>query len=111
MEDNEFIEGAYEFKKELLKNMNINIENKTSRYNSDLYIEKCFNCDSKSNLECHHIEYQKNFINGINYKKLHIQKNDLYNLVILCKNCHDLLHNNEIKINKKIKTSNGVKII
>lgn len=110
-DDEEFITGIFEFKKELLKNMGINIETKTSNYNSNLYMDKCFNCDSKSNLETHHINFQKDFINGINDKKLHIQKNDLSNLVVLCDKCHDLLHNNKLEINKKIKTSNGVKII
>ena len=110
-DDNEFIETAYEFKKELLKNMNINIENKTSHYNSNLYMDKCENCGTKSNLETHHINEQQFFKNGIINEKLHIQKNDLSNLVVLCNKCHDLLHSEKIEINKKIKTSSGVKII
>jgi DNA mismatch repair protein MutS len=110
-DDNDFIEGAYEFKKELLKNMGINIEKKTSNYNSNLYMEECNNCGSKMNLETHHINQQKDFVNNIHNTKLHIQKNDLSNLVVLCDKCHDLLHNNKLKIKKKIKTSEGIKII
>ena len=91
--------------------MNINIENKTSHYNSNLYMDKCENCGTKSNLETHHINEQQFFKNGIINEKLHIQKNDLSNLVVLCNKCHDLLHSEKIEINKKIKTSSGVKII
>ena len=110
-DDENFINGLFEFKKELLKNMGINTETKTSHYNSELYIEQCSVCDSKSNLETHHINEQHFFKNGIYDKKIHIKKDDLSNLVVLCKDCHQKLHNNKIEINKKIKTSNGVKII
>ena len=71
---------------------------------------KCDICGSNEKLETHHIEFQKNtdkhgFI--LNENKNHIHKDHISNLVVLCINCHDKIHNNMIIINGYNETSKG----
>ena len=73
-------------------------------------MEKCDICNSKDNLETHHIEFQKNcdkhgFI--LKEKKNHIHKHHESNLVILCDKCHDKIHNNLIIIDGYQETVKG----
>lgn len=92
---------------ELLKEYD-NINTKVSKYNSNIYMEKCMICDNISNLECHHIVWQKDFdMNNINKNMFHLQKNDSSNLVTLCMSCHDMVDRGTIQINGWIETSNG----
>ena len=85
-------------------------KDKTSKYNSDIYLHKCEICNSNEKLESHHIVWQKDFdSNNINNNKLTLQKNDSSNIVILCQSCHDKVDNDEIKINGWKDTSNGRK--
>ena len=71
---------------------------KTSKYNSEIILEKCSICNSKENLETHHIVFQKDFIDGKNKKKFHLVKNNKSNLVVLCQKCHDEVDRKNIKI-------------
>jgi DNA mismatch repair protein MutS len=104
MKDNNFNNRTSEILNEY---DNIN-NNKISKYNNNLYINECYLCNSKNNLETHHIIFQKDFDNnGINNNKFYIHKNNLSNLVILCNKCHDLIDNNTIIINGWLETSNG----
>jgi DNA mismatch repair protein MutS len=85
-----------------------NISTITSKYNKDVYLEKCEICESKNKLETHHITWQKEFDdNDININKFHLQKNDPSNLVVLCMECHDKVDRKEININGWVETSNG----
>lgn len=102
----------------ILNNSN-KVDIKKSKYNSNLYMSKCYICselninkDPLNILETHHIIFQKNFENNkckINEKN-HIKKNQESNLVNLCKYHHLEVHNNNIIINKWIKTNNGRKL-
>lgn len=71
---------------------------KTSKYNSEIILEKCQICNSKNTLETHHIVFQKDFIQGTHKKKFHLIKNSKSNLVVLCSKCHDEVDRNNIKI-------------
>ena len=86
-----------------------NILNKTSKYNSNIYLNNCEICKSKEKLETHHIIWQKEFNDEINKTKFHLQKNDSSNLVTLCMGCHDKVDRDEIIINGWKETSNGRK--
>lgn len=82
---------------------------KKSRYNSDLILEECFFCKSKEKLECHHINWQKDFnMNNINRENPHIIKNKFYNLIVVCQKCHDMIDSDDIKVNGWIMTSKGI---
>lgn len=85
IQDTTFIETAFSFRNELVKP---GFSTKKSRYNSKLIMNHCKICDSKEDLETHHIKEQRNcdqqgFVNNAFY-----HKNKLFNLVCLCKNCH-----------------------
>jgi DNA mismatch repair protein MutS len=84
---------------------------KQSKYNSDSYLINCHICNSKDNLETHHITFQKDFNDKlINDNKLHYQKDANYNLVTLCQSCHDEIDRNKIIINGWTETSQGRKL-
>lgn len=84
---------------------------KSSKYNKDFYLLKCELCKITSNLECHHIVFQKDFNeNLINKDKIHYQKDAKYNLVTLCKECHDNIDRNIYIINGWIETTTGRKL-
>lgn len=115
--DKDFIDLALEIKNELLESHDTMISGKKSKYNSELLIYQCQVCGQKekkgkiSNLETHHINFQKNCENGFVKNKQHIRKNDKSNLVILCNECHDKLHSNEIQIVGTVMSSSGKKIL
>jgi len=91
-------------------NMNKNfVEPKISKYNNTLYMDKCSLCN-KNCEEVHHIIEQKNANenNIIEYEQIH--KNRKSNLMLICENCHDKIHNNEIKINGYKDTTDGKKL-
>ncbi len=115
--DSSFIDLAIEIKNELLNIRDSMISGKTSRYNSDVMIYQCQICGEHdktghvSNLETHHINFQKNCENGFVKGKTHIKKNQKCNLVVLCNKCHDKIHNDNIEIKEKKMTSEGSQII
>jgi len=115
IKDSDFISKAFEIKNKLTNMGTI----KKSRYNSELLMDKCSICGKQQNnisnisktvLETHHINQQKDCINGFVKNKPHIKKNQLFNLVVLCQVCHDKLHNNEINISSIKMTNKGTKI-
>lgn len=81
--------------------------NKKSNYNQYLVMDKCSICESTKDLETHHIEFQKDFKDKVNIENPHIKKDEMYNLVVLCRECHDNVDNGKIKIKGYIDTSNG----
>jgi DNA mismatch repair protein MutS len=87
------------------------IKDKSSKYNSDVYLHECEICKIKDKLESHHIKWQKDF----NSDKIHkddfgLQKDDASNLVVLCQGCHDKVDRDQIKVYGWLETSNGRKL-
>ena len=110
MKDNDFNERTQEILNEYDNNTNNNI--KKSKYNSKVYLEECKICNTTSNLETHHIVWQKDFNNkNINENKLYLQKNNESNLVVLCSSCHDKIDNGLITIKEWADTINGKQLI
>lgn len=113
IQDKEFIDIATEIKNELLDNYNSMISGKKSKYNKDVYVYECNVCHTKdnvslTNLETHHINFQKDCDeHDVVKSKKHIKKNDKGNLVILCQSCHDKIHHGNLKITGYVKTSKG----
>jgi DNA mismatch repair protein MutS len=111
----EFITNADKIKDELLNIYSELVVDKKSRYNSKKYIDMCEVCGQglkkdHSNLESHHINFQKDFNeNGIHNTKKYLKMNALYNLLTVCQNCHDDIHNGKIKVNAINMTSEGIK--
>jgi DNA mismatch repair protein MutS len=103
--DPEFIKRANHIRHENQKSLNI-LSTKQSRYNSKLYVDHCHLCNSKFNLESHHIDQQsqadRNGIIG------YYHKDSSFNLIPLCENCHTSLHNNKLKIVQKESTNSKI---
>ena len=107
-----FINQCLEFKEEILALNGIHgnlVSTKKSKYHGDLIVDHCYICGSKNNLEVHHIIHQEDYRNGVN-EKIHIAKNSLSNLAVLCETCHDKHHDGKISINGFIDTIKGRKL-
>ena len=77
---------------------------KSSHYNQALYIKKCDICKKPAE-EVHHIRHQKD-ADAMGYIGSH-HKNAMFNLVALCRVCHDEVHAGTKHIKGYIFTSNG----
>lgn len=108
-----FISQAENIVNRLIKKDTIFIPKKTSNYNKNLLVKQCAICQyfptkkHHKELETHHINFQKDCSNKkINIKK-YLHQDQLYNLVVLCRNCHTNVHQEKITINGYIDTSDG----
>jgi len=118
IQNSEFLELANEIKNELLGIDGNIVQTKKSNYNSSIYVNECNLCTKKLqtidecvNLDTHHINHQKNCSDGIVNDKKYIKKNDKCNLIVLCKSCHNKVHNGEINLDKYVMTSDGKKLL
>lgn len=106
--DAEFLETANKIRQKLIhiKRDIVPRFGKGSRYNKDVFIDKCGVCGSQQAIEVHHILQQKDadekgFIGNIH-------KNSKFNLVPVCESCHNSIHHGNLTINGYIQTSDGV---
>jgi len=101
---NEFIERSYE-----IRNKYCLVENKKTKYNSKKFKDLCEICKLNKGEEIHHLQFQKNANNNgiINNE---FNKNHKANLINICSDCHDKLHNNNTEL-KKIKTTEGFEFL
>jgi DNA mismatch repair protein MutS len=119
IQDPTFIDLALEIKNQLLESHNNIISGKSSKYNKNVYVYECYLCGkqdkntniTQSQLETHHINFQKNCEDGFVKDKQHIKKNHESNLIVLCSKCHDKIHSGEVKLNGYIMTSKGKEIL
>ena len=104
----EFVKMAYETRNKILGISGNILDQNTSNYNSELYVDKCVICGRGSNevqLDTHHIKEQHLFDGN---KLLgHVKKDNLDNLVVLCKYHHNEVHNGKLKINGYVHSSGG----
>ena len=111
--DFDFIENAEKIKNDLLKSYDGISSGVKSRYNASVVVDECRLCGKQnkqmhiSELESHHINQQKDCVNGFVLDKPHIKKNSSANLAILCASCHDALHSGSYSIYGYKMTSNG----
>ena len=119
LSDTLVIKDALQIQNKIINNNIEILENKKSKYNIELNVDKCYICNDyniskKSNdvLEVHHIIFQSQFKDNkcLIEDKKHIKKNTKSNLVTLCTYHHDQIHNNKILINGWIKTTNGIEL-
>jgi DNA mismatch repair protein MutS len=115
--DAEFIENAVKIKNRLLDKHDGMLSDVTSNYNAQKVVFECEICGKRkkkeiTNLETHHINFQKDFDkDGLHKVKSHIHKNAKYNLMVLCDKCHDKIHNGEISIESVKMTNRGKKVM
>lgn len=105
--DDEFIKSANTIRKRILGQTKEIVVNKTSQFNKNLIISNCSICKQETN-EVHHINEQ-NLANNIGMIG-QFHKNNLWNLVQLCKNCHYNVHHHKLDIIGYIQTSEGIEL-
>ena len=105
--DRKFIENVEIIRKELLNEPVELLSFKKARYNPNYYKQPCVICGNY-NLEInqvHHIKEQSISDNNGFIGDMH--KNNLSNLLSLCKNCHMKIHSDRVKVNV-MSTSKGI---
>ena len=105
--DSEFLEKANSIRKKIMGIDTTVLENKQSKYNTQLFIDRCMVCNEKAE-DVHHIKFQCTA--DINKMIGHIQKDTRSNLVALCKPCHIKVHNDNLTINGYIQTDHGLEL-
>lgn len=111
--DQKLIDKALEIKNRLMERDGSIVNTKKSKYNQNLYIDSCMLCgkNKTNNLETHHINQQKDCIDGFVTGKNHVMKNGEYNLMVVCDKCHDKIHDKRIQIKGYQMTGRGKKLI
>jgi DNA mismatch repair protein MutS len=99
-----FIEQAHQLRRKLVGQSETIVPDRPSRYNAQLFMDDCQVCHGKGE-DTHHIQFQctaddSGYIG-------HINKDTLKNLVVLCKSCHQKVHQRKITINGYQQTSQG----
>jgi DNA mismatch repair protein MutS len=100
------LESAHKIRKELV-GVKSEQEAPLSPWNSAVQRRACEKCGSENvrELEVHHIEERATAHNGRLADGTHM--NNIRNLVVLCEECHDKVHNKEIVVGPVIQTSEG----
>ena len=107
--EHDFIHLASMIRHELMDKTSDIIPQKVSRYNTKVIVDQCKICDSKNDIEVHHIRFQRAANeNGLIDNRFH--KNAQFNLVPLCEQCHDDVHNDKVSITGWVQTSVGVRL-
>jgi DNA mismatch repair protein MutS len=118
IDDPKFISLAINIRNRLLNKPSELLVDKKSKYNINLYMDKCAVCcktfsnkkDCVGYLDTHHINHQKDCKDGFVINKPHIPMNSKANLVPLCKLCHYKVHHDKLEIYGYKKTSGGIKL-
>lgn len=108
--DKAFIKKAYEIRKKVANdktNLELLVEQKTSNYNSKVYMKQCAICNNPA-IETHHIKEQKEADELGNIG--HFHKNHKHNLIPLCSEHHNKIHHGEIILMGFSMTSEGVEL-
>ena len=108
IDDPEFIKIANESRNKILGVSNNILDNNVSNYNPDLIVDKCAICGKGANeiqLDTHHIKEQHSF--DKNKLMGHLKKDDIDNLVILCKFHHNEVHNGKLDVKGYKHTNKG----
>ena len=84
-------------------------DEKVSKYNKEVIVDKCSVCGDEKDLHTHHIQEQHTADENGMIGNIH--KNNKENLVVLCEKCHELTHKNEIKIQGYKDTNLGKELL
>lgn len=106
--DNDFLMLSEKIRKQIVGEKESILSATKSHYNSKVFLDKCGICGVDAE-DAHHIKFQSS-ADEMGIIDSHIVKNTKYNLVPLCKKCHDNVHHGNLEINSYKLTSNGVKL-
>ena len=108
--DKDFMKRAQTIRKELAKDyqeLELLTKKQKSKYHKDLFLTNCAICKGIVD-DTHHIAPQEIADEKGNIG--HFHKNHKYNLLPLCKDCHNKVHDGKLIIRGFIMTSEGLKI-
>lgn len=114
--DTKFMDVAFEIRNNILGNETQVFSSKKSNYNPNLYLSSCQLCGYKPihetdiRLETHHIHFQCNADKDGNFQDFGFHKNIEHNLVVLCKDCHQKVHQGFKEIKGYVATGEGPKL-
>jgi DNA mismatch repair protein MutS len=108
--DPEFMKRAQTIRKELAKDyeeLELLTKKQRSKYHKELYLTSCAICKGIVE-DTHHIRPQETADADGNIG--HFHKNHKYNLLPLCKDCHNKVHDAKLLIRGFIMTSQGLEV-
>jgi DNA mismatch repair protein MutS len=108
--DSDFLEIANTIRKRLANDfdeLELLVKKKKSKYNKDLYVTKCVICGAMAE-DVHHIS-QRSLADKAGFIG-HFHKDNKHNLIPLCKEHHNQIHDGKIKVDGFIMTSNGLEL-
>lgn len=105
--DPSFLESANTIRHSILNVPEQLVPKTPSTYNRNVYKTKCKICNRPSD-EIHHIRFQCEA--DENGRIEHYHKNSEFNLVDLCKHCHESVHKKHLVIHSYSQTSSGIKL-
>ena len=98
---------ANQIRQEMLEIDSQILTDKKSKYNSQVYVQRCQVCDLPAT-EVHHIQFQCSADENDMIGSIH--KNRKSNLVALCSKCHTNVHHGDLIITGYKQTTEGVKL-
>ncbi|MDD2789344.1 MAG: DNA mismatch repair protein [Sulfurimonas sp.] len=108
--DSDFLDTANAIRKRLANDydeLELLVKKKKSKYNKDLYVTKCIICGAVAE-DVHHIS-QRSLADAAGFIG-HFHQNHRHNLVPLCKEHHNLIHDGKIKVDGFVMTSKGLEL-
>jgi hypothetical protein len=103
----DFMKKANDIRNKLLKRNSKLLNSKSSIYNKKVIKDNCKICNSNS-IDIHHINEQCLADTNGNIGNFH--KNKAFNLIPVCKKCHNNIHSKEITVKGFIQTLDGIKL-
>ena len=108
--DSEFLQNANNIRKRLANDfdeLELLVKKKTSKYNKNLYITKCVICGAAAE-DVHHIKEQA-LANNTGFIG-HFHKDHKHNLIPLCKEHHNQIHDGKLKVDGFVMSSRGLEL-
>jgi len=108
--DSEFLEEANAIRKRLSNDfdeLELLVKKKTSKYNKELYVTKCVICGAMAQ-DVHHIS-QRSLADSAGFIG-HFHKDNKHNLIPLCKEHHNQIHEGKLQVNGFVMTSKGLEL-
>lgn len=112
IQNSDFIDRAFKIRNDVVSNKTNVIDTGRSKYNKKKIVDHCQICGHKPKrgeipLDTHHINEQKDCDERGFVNDKHFHKNKLYNLVSLCKNCHQKIDTEELVIRGYKSSTSG----
>jgi DNA mismatch repair protein MutS len=108
--DADFLDIANKIRKRLSNDfdeLELLVKKKKSKYNKELYVTKCVICGAMAQ-DVHHIS-QRSLADKAGFIG-HFHQDNKHNLVPLCKDHHNDIHNGKLHIEGFVMTSNGLEL-